>query len=79
MSTLLDEIIVERGYQNQKFGPAFDDLNNPYNWAAYICQYATRHLIGDPMLVNRELFRKDMVKVAAIAVAALEALDRAKE
>lgn len=73
----LDEVKAERAYQDTKFGTAFDDKNTPYNWAAYINQYATRNLIGDPAAVSIEAFRKDMVKVAATAIAAIEAIDRA--
>jgi len=72
-----DEIKAERTHQEQKWGTAFDDRNTPYNWAAYIGQYSTRHLIGDPAVVQVSDFRADMVKVAALAVAAIEAIDRA--
>lgn len=75
--TIYAEIKNERDYQNAKFGTAFDDNNTPYNWAAYIAQYATRHLIGNPAAVSIEQFRVDMVKAAATAVAAIEAIDRA--
>jgi hypothetical protein len=71
-----DEIQAERAHQEQKWGTAFDDRNTPYNWAAYIGQYATRNLIGDPTQVSADKFRADMVKVAALAVAAIEAHDR---
>jgi hypothetical protein len=71
-----DEIQAERAHQEQKWGNAFDDKNTPFNWAAYIGQYATRNLIGDPDLVSPAKFRADMVKVAALAVAAIEAHDR---
>ena len=72
------EIQNEREYQNKRFGTTFDDKNNPYNWAAYIGQYATRNLIGDPTAVVKADFRTSMVKVAALAVAAVEALDRSE-
>lgn len=77
MKNAYDEIKAERDHQNQKWGTAFDDKNTPYNWAAFIAQYATRNLIGDPTAVSTEKFRADMVKVAALAVAAIEAIDRA--
>lgn len=71
-----DEILLERERQQLKWGDAFDDKNSPYNWAAYITQYATRHLIGDPAAVSNADFRADMVKVGALAVAAIQAMDR---
>lgn len=66
------QIDEEREYQQEKFGH-LDETNTAYNWAAYISHYATRHLIGDPKLVSEEEFKKDMIKVASLAVAALEA------
>lgn len=76
MNTVLNEVEKEREYQNQKWGTAFDDKNTPYNWSAYIGQYLTRHLIGDPAAVKESDFRADLVKVAALAVAAIESIDR---
>lgn len=75
---IFSEVEAERQYQENKWGNAFDDKNSPYNWSAYIGQYSTRNLIGDPAKVDPAKFRADMVKVAAIAVAAIEAHDRAK-
>jgi hypothetical protein len=75
--TVYDEVRAERAAQEARWGNEFDDKNTPYNWAAYLGQYATRSLIGDPMQVARDKFRADMVKVAALAVAAIEAHDRA--
>lgn len=73
---IFQEIETERDTQNTKWGVEFDDKNTPYNWAAYIAQYATRNLIGDPRAVSEAVFRDDMVKVAALAVAAIESIDR---
>jgi hypothetical protein len=75
---VLNEVDAERNTQDAKWGTAFDDRNTPYNWAAYIGQYSTRHLIGDPTKVSETEFRADMVKVAALAVAAIESIDRRK-
>lgn len=74
---VLAEVKAERAYQDQKWGTTTDDINTPHHWAGYVSQYATRHLIGDPRNpVDLVAFRADMVKVAALAVAAVEALDR---
>jgi len=73
---IFDEVDAERDEQDTKWGADFDDRNTPYNWAAYIGQYSTRHLIGDPRQVSEATFRADMVKVAALAIAAIESIDR---
>jgi hypothetical protein len=73
---IFSEVSAERDVQDAKWGHKFDDRNTPYNWAAYIAQYATRNLIGDPYAVSDAKFRVDMVKVAALAVAAIESIDR---
>jgi hypothetical protein len=77
----LDAVQKERAYQETKWG-ATDHLNTEYNWAGYIGAYATRTLIGDPMgidpgidRIRRMNFRADMVKVAALAMAAAESLE----
>lgn len=73
---IFKEIDAERDAQDAKWGAEFDDRNTAYNWAAYIAQYATRNLIGNPRAASEVLFRADMVKVAALAVAAIESTDR---
>lgn len=66
---------AERTYQENKWG-ATDSLNNEYNWAAYLGAYTNRSLIGFPgdNPARVEAFKKDMVKVAALALAAVEKL-----
>lgn len=73
---IFEQIGAERDAQDAKWGAEFDDRNTSYNWAAYIAQYATHNLIGDPRAASEVLFRDDMVKVAALAVAAIESIDR---
>lgn len=74
--TVLDLVMDERQYQINKWGNEFDDKNTPYNWMGYITHYASRNLAGDPNGVDLAKFRTDMIKVAAMAVAAVEAIDR---
>lgn len=71
----LTAVLKEREYQETKWG-ATDSLNTEYNWAAYIGAYTNRSLIGFPGLneERKEAFRKDMVKVAALALAAAQKL-----
>ena len=75
--TIYSEIQAERDYQTQRWGKESDKLNTPFHWAAYINNYATRNLTGTPTVQpNKAAFRTSMVKVAALAVAAIEALDQ---
>lgn len=72
---VFEAIAKERDYQDAKWGDT-DHLNNEYNWAGYIGAYANRSLIGTPGddPARKAAFKKDMVKVAALAVAAIEKL-----
>lgn len=72
--TIINEIENERNYQRTKWGH-LDVNNTPYNWAAFITQYATRNLIGNPEAVDISKFREDMVKVATLAIAAIESIN----
>jgi hypothetical protein len=80
MQAIIQEIVEER--QRQKdldFGgntDTFDTTNSQGDWVSFICAYAGRA----PVRVYRnkregQSFRACMVKVAALAVAAIEAYD----
>jgi hypothetical protein len=75
MASVHDEIKSEREYQLTKFGTDFDDKNTPHQWFGYIAAYGARHLAGMGP-VDLAAFRVDMVKVATLAAAAVEAIDR---
>lgn len=75
-SKVLEEVAKERAYQDSKWGEPFDDKNSPYNWMGYISHYGGRNLCGNPDDVLQKRFRIDMIKVAALAVAAVESIDR---
>lgn len=66
-------IDAERDYQDDRWGDEFDDKNTSNDWATYICRYATNAAGFD---VTTAQFREQMVKVAALAVASIEATDR---
>lgn len=67
------QIEAERSYQDAKWGTAFDDKNTVNDWVVYIGQYA-----GDAarMNIQPQDSREKLLKVAALAVAALETFDR---
>lgn len=81
---VLADIKAERARQNGMWGTEFDDRNTPNDWAAYIGIYvgkAVESIKSDEggkrtLHFDREGFRSNMMKAAAIAVAAVEAFDR---
>lgn len=72
---LIGEIALERVRQDEQWGgPDHDDQHTFHDWANYIYyQLRTTNGIAPPADVQRERF----IKVAALAVAAIESLDRA--
>lgn len=77
---ILREISLERNAQEVKWGNNADDtLNTPNDFVAYISHHATRWFGGGFIPYSEETvnkFRRQMVKVAALAVAAIESVDR---
>lgn len=80
LAPILDEIRNERDYQSKKWGNDADDTKNtPFHWVSYIARYATNWMAGTWAPFPRsttDAFRIAMIKVATIAVAAVESLDR---
>lgn len=77
--SIFKEINGERTYQTGKWGVTSDDTkNDPWKWVSYIAQYSTNWLTGifTTPTASVDLFRTSMIKVASIAVAAVESLDR---
>lgn len=72
----IQEIQAEREAQKTKWSSAKDDQWTPGEWAALVSHYATRTVFSDLRGINLEAFRADMVKVGALALAAVEAIDR---
>lgn len=77
---ILKEISDERDYQESRWGHEADDTKNePNDWVAYIAHHSSRWFDGGFSPYDGETianFRKQMVKTAALAVAAIESLDR---
>lgn len=71
---VLEEVACEREYQDEKWGgEVYDDTHHSHDWFAFIVGYAGKGYSWPIDLAN---FRKCMVKVAALAVAAVEWADR---
>lgn len=81
-SEILTEIIQERDHQDKKWGgPSHDDKHGPYAWVSFITTYlgqSVSDMVNDrgSYEVNLRIFRYHMLKVAALAVAAIEMVDR---
>ena len=77
---IFEEIDKERRYQQDKWGNGADDAKNtPWHFTAYISQYVGKWMAGTWAPLQSDTvtaFRTAMVKVAAIAVAAIESVDR---
>lgn len=73
----------ERDYQAQKWGNTTDDeMNEPNDFVAYISRYSTRWQDGSFAPYSTKTvdeFRTSMLKTAAIAIAAIESVDRQRE
>jgi hypothetical protein len=70
------EIEYARAAQLSKWGSADDDKWTPGEWAALVAHYATRRAVGNLHSIDVAAFRADMVKVGALALACIEAIDR---
>ena len=83
---ILKEVQEERDHQDKKWGgPNHDDDHGPYAWVSFIINYlgkSVSEFITDdstlPYRVESRLrnFRYNMIKIAALAVAAAESADR---
>ena len=73
---IAQEFHVERAAQEVKWGDRNDDQWSPGEWAALISHYATRQTVGDLHAVDAAKFRADLVKVGALAMAAIQAAER---
>lgn len=72
---VLEDVAKERTRQDEKWGGAdHDDTHSNHDWVAYIVRHTGRAVMWP---FDRAAFRKQMVRVAALAVAAVEWCDRA--
>lgn len=76
------DIEKERIHQQHRWGNATDDtINTPWHWVTYIARYSTKWMKGSFVFhaTDVDVFRICMIKVAAIAIAAVESIDRQRE
>lgn len=77
-----EDIRAERAYQDRKWGGAAhdDEHTTGYDWVAFIVAYAGPAAKAwweeSSYQKGLAIFRKNMVKVAALAVAAIQWADR---
>jgi hypothetical protein len=72
---IFQAIATEREYQDERWGgPQHDDTHSAHDWVAYIVKYLGNWQAWPTFSVYD--FRRSMVKVAALAVAAIEWADR---
>jgi len=72
--SIFEEVAAERSAQDARWGgPALDDLHGSYDWVAYLV-----HDLGKAIAWpwDASTFRRQMISVAALAVAAVEWVDR---
>ena len=73
LQTVLKEICVECEYQDGMGGVEFDDCNTLNDWVTYIAIYTGQAARMDVLLKDQ---RKNMLKAATLAVAAIASFDR---
>ena len=70
---VLQEILKERAAQDEEWGgPGHDNEHSRFDWVKYIREHGGRSVRG----LAKDDFRKQMIRVAALAVAAVQAYDR---
>jgi hypothetical protein len=78
---LLREVLAERARQADAlgFGPAWDDARTPAQWVAVLCRQAGLALDDGGECGDPTRYRRQLVRTAAVALAALEAFERRGE
>lgn len=71
--SVLQEVVSERAAQDEEWGgPSHDDTHTQFHWTKFIREHADRSVRGQA----RDDFRQQMIRVAALAVAAVQSFDR---
>ena len=82
--TVLEQILDERKTQDEKWGgKTHDDTHSAWDWIAYITKHAGKavtdqsgQLLDLTVIPEPLMFRYQMIRVAALAIAAIEWIDR---
>ena len=79
--TVIGDVIAERARQDSEWGgPEHDDTHAPLEWVAILIKHvgkvADMALAADQRDAALDLIRPRFVKMAAICIAAIEAIDR---
>ena len=73
MRDIFDEIVRERIAQDEKWGGSpHDDEHSLFDWVGFIRHHANRAVGGRA----KDDYRKQMIRVATLACAAIQAFDR---
>lgn len=74
---IYDDVEKERVYA-EKWGTEFDDTHTPADWWTFVTLYYSRYLQGwkNPGVEIPANFRTGLVKMAAIIIGWIEALER---
>lgn len=77
MTAALEDVIQERQKQLKNGMDDFDKVNTKSDWISYVNAYTNR--AASKVFIDKkdnQNFRKNMIKVAALALAAAEAYDK---
>ena|SRR5882724_12439815 len=75
LRSIFEEIRAEREVQDAKWGgPTHDDKHTQLEWWTFIKHHSRRSIRGK----KTDSYRKQMIRVAALAIAAIQAFDRRK-
>lgn len=81
MEKILNRIRLEREYQKGKYSTGFDDNNSANDWVSYVNRYVSKagSALPSDMPIDVEGFEEAMIEGATLCIAAIEALERARE
>lgn len=88
-ATVYADIDLERERQDENVGHEFDDTCNPNDWVTFVTRFlsiAADDTLGKvsqkanklPLTTLALRYRLNMIKAAAVVIAAIEAFDRAQ-
>ena len=78
LDSLLEKIRAERQRQADLPGSEWDAKNTPGDWVAIVSHYVSSEVRRNGMVPMTEEFEDNLVKAAAVIIAALENVDRMK-